>query len=82
MPRLGTVAGAVGLLALVSLFVGVGDVTPASLARAIFDDDGSRHDVLLVLASRVPRTIAILLAGAGTAIAGRIMQLLSRNRFV
>ena len=83
MPRLGVAAGAVGLLAIVSLFVGVGDVTPASLAQAVFGgDDDSRHDVLLVLASRVPRTIAILLAGAGMAIAGQIMQLLSRNRFV
>ncbi len=83
MPRLGAVAGVVGLLTIVSLFVGVGDVTPASLANAVFGaDDGSRHDVLLVLASRVPRTIAILLAGAGMAIAGQIMQLLSRNRFV
>ena len=83
MPRLGVAARAVGLLAIVSLFVGVGDVTPAGLLRAVLsDDDASRQEVLLVLASRVPRTVAILLAGAGMAIAGQIMQLLSRNRFV
>lgn len=83
MPRLLVAAGAVGLLAIVSLFVGVGDVTPAGLLRAVLaDDDGSHQEVLLVLASRVPRTVAILLAGAGMAIAGQIMQLLSRNRFV
>jgi len=83
VPRLLVAAGAVGLLAIVSLFVGVGDVTPAGLLRAVLaDDDGSHQEVLLVLASRVPRTVAILLAGAGMAIAGQIMQLLSRNRFV
>ncbi|NLF04613.1 MAG: iron chelate uptake ABC transporter family permease subunit [Actinomycetales bacterium] len=83
MPRLGVVAGAVGLLALVSLFVGVGDVTPVDLARAVVGGDSAeRHDLLLLLVSRVPRTIAIILAGAGMAIAGQIMQLLSRNRFV
>lgn len=83
MPRLGAVAGVVGLLAVASLFVGVGDVTPADLARAVVSGDTeSRHDLLLVLASRIPRTIAIILAGAGMAIAGQIMQLLSRNRFV
>lgn len=83
MPRLGAFAGVVGLLAVVSLFVGVGDVTPAALARAFVSGDAeSRHDLLLVLTSRIPRTIAIILAGAGMAIAGQIMQLLSRNRFV
>jgi len=81
MPRLGAVAGAVGLLAIVSLFVGVGDVTPAGLWDAVVGGS-ERDDALLVLASRLPRTIAIVLAGAGLAIAGQIMQLLSRNRFV
>lgn len=64
------------LLALASLFVGVSDVSPATL----FGDDGRALQVLLI--SRIPRTIALVLAGAGMAVAGTIMQMLARNRFV
>ncbi len=65
-------------LSVVSLFVGVSDLTPASLVRSLLAGEGA--DVLLV--SRLPRTVAILLAGAGMAVAGMIMQMLARNRFV
>ena len=64
-------------LAFVSLFVGVSDVTPASL---LGPDRAEAWNVLLV--SRVPRTVAIILAGASMAVAGMIMQMLVRNRFV
>ncbi len=62
-------------LALASLFVGVGSLTPAMLLH-----DGEARQ--LVLASRLPRTIAVVLTGAGLAIAGLVMQTLARNRFV
>ncbi|MEZ3160474.1 iron chelate uptake ABC transporter family permease subunit [Microbacterium sp. BWT-B31] len=39
-------------------------------------------DAFVLLASRVPRTVALVLAGASFAIIGLIMQLLTRNRFV
>ncbi|QEW04826.1 iron chelate uptake ABC transporter family permease subunit [Microbacterium lushaniae] len=39
-------------------------------------------DAFILLASRVPRTVALILAGAAFAITGLIMQLLTRNRFV
>lgn len=64
--------------AFVSLFVGVSDVTLAT----VFGPDASGQAVLVMLASRVPRTLALLLAGAGMAVAGLIMQMLARNRFV
>ena len=66
------VAAVVGLLALVvaSLAVGVGDLTAGPDALG------------LLLASRLPRTLAAILAGAGLAIAGLVMQTLARNRFV
>ncbi|GAB2459362.1 ABC transporter permease [Xylanimonas ulmi] len=63
-------------LALASVFIGVSDVTPATLWRG----DGHARDLLTL--SRLPRTVAILLAGASTAVAGVVMQLLVRNRFV
>ncbi|MCV9940644.1 iron chelate uptake ABC transporter family permease subunit [Boseaceae bacterium BT-24-1] len=36
----------------------------------------------ILLASRIPRTLALLLAGAGLAVAGVLMQLVAQNRFV
>lgn len=63
------------LLAVLSLFVGVIDLTPRDLLR---DPEALR----LVALSRFPRTAAVLITGAALAVAGTIMQLLVRNRFV
>ncbi|WP_288799461.1 ABC transporter permease [Arsenicicoccus cauae] len=71
-------AAVVLVLAVWSLFVGVADVTPAALL-----DADRRADALdLIGVSRVPRTVALVLAGAGLAVSGLIMQLLTRNPFV
>ena len=64
------------VLAVASVFIGVSDVTPATLLA----DAGHARDLLTI--SRLPRTAAILLAGAATAVAGVVMQMLVRNRFV
>lgn len=61
-----------GALAVSSLFIGVGEMSLAS----VFENS----QVLVV--SRLPRTIAALLTGASIAVAGVILQLLVRNRFV
>jgi iron complex transport system permease protein len=66
------------LLAVVSLFVGVSDVSPASLLAGGPGNDAA----FLLVASRIPRTIAVLLVGASLGIAGLIMQMLVRNKFV
>lgn len=81
MAALPLACAAVAALAVVSLLVGVSDdVTPARLLAALVgaDDDAAR----LLLVSRLPRTVAVVLAGAGMAVAGMIMQMLVRNRFV
>ncbi|QKV17235.1 ABC transporter permease [Oricola thermophila] len=62
-------------LAVASLFVGVIDVGPAALLR---DPEAAR----LMAISRLPRTLAVLLTGASMAVAGVIMQMLARNRFI
>lgn len=62
------------LLAVVSILTGVG-----SLASGL---DGGGRGWLLIVESRVPRTLALMLAGTGLAVAGTIMQMLARNRFV
>lgn len=67
---------AVILLSFLSLFVGVSRISPLDLL------DFKSEQTEIFLLSRVPRLIAILLAGAGMSIAGLIMQQLSRNKFV
>ncbi|QDL91141.1 iron chelate uptake ABC transporter family permease subunit [Paroceanicella profunda] len=66
------------VLAVVSLFTGVSDVTPASL----LNPDSRARALGVLLESRVPRTLALVLAGMSMAVAGMIMQMLARNRFV
>ncbi|MBG6084529.1 ABC transporter permease [Zhihengliuella flava] len=65
------------VLAAVSLFIGAS--SDASLTGVIAGDDGS---LFLLAASRLPRTVALILAGAALGIAGLIMQMLVRNKFV
>jgi iron complex transport system permease protein len=69
---------AVIALAIVSVFVGVSDVSIASLLSSSAGD----RPMQVLLISRVPRTLAIVLAGASMAIAGLVMQMVVRNRFV
>ncbi|ODT83231.1 MAG: iron ABC transporter permease [Pelagibacterium sp. SCN 64-44] len=66
------------LLAVVSLFVGVSDVSLAGLLAG--GAEGRAMEVFVI--SRVPRTLALVLAGASMAIAGLVMQMVVRNRFV
>ncbi|WP_336041249.1 ABC transporter permease [Acinetobacter dispersus] len=63
-------------LALISLFVGVGEMSLAGLWA------GNPLDWQLFWTSRLPRLMAIVVAGAGLSVCGLIMQSLSRNRFV
>ena len=73
---LAAAAGAVLALAAASMFVGVSDVSlPALLS-------GEQPTVEVFWISRVPRTLAVVLAGMAVAVAGLIMQLMARNRFV
>ncbi|PWJ86461.1 iron complex transport system permease protein [Pseudaminobacter salicylatoxidans] len=76
----GLVAAALllAVLALTSVFVGVGDVSFGTL----FGQEASGQAQQLLLVSRIPRTLAIVLAGMSMAVAGMIMQMLTRNRFV
>lgn len=64
------------MLSLLSLFVGVSHITPMDLLQF------QSEETQIFLISRLPRLLAILLAGAGMSIAGLIMQSLSRNKFV
>ncbi len=61
---------AVGLLLVVSLFTGVYDIFNGDFGLEMF------------AITRIPRTIALVLAGAAMAMCGLVMQLLTQNRFV
>lgn len=64
------------ILSVTSIFIGVTDLSPTDL----FSLTEEQAEVLLV--SRLPRLISILIAGASMSIAGLIMQQLSKNKFV
>ena len=66
------------LLAVASLFVGVSDVSLGTLLSSSPED----RPVQVLLISRIPRTLAIILSGAAMAVAGLVMQMVVRNRFV
>lgn len=64
------------VLIVISISVGVADFSWAKL----FDDTDSSSQLFLV--SRLPRTLALILTGASMAIAGMMMQVVLKNRFV
>jgi iron complex transport system permease protein len=66
------------ILALISLLIGASDL---SLAALFSPQEGERAVQILVV-SRIPRTVALILAGTAMAVAGLIMQMLTQNRFV
>ncbi|PLT33952.1 ABC transporter permease [Bacillus sp. V5-8f] len=64
------------ILSITSLFVGVKDITPLDL----FSLSNDQLEIMMI--SRVPRLVSLILAGASMSICGLIMQQLSRNKFV
>ncbi|MDN4483821.1 ABC transporter permease [Demequina lignilytica] len=72
---LGVAAAVVALLAVASLAVGAATI---DWGAVLTDPEQLR----LVTVSRIPRTAAVILAGAAMAVAGLIMQALTRNRYV
>lgn len=65
-------------LALWSLSVGVSDVS----WNTLWSDSDDDMVAQVLLYSRVPRTLALILAGSAMAVAGLLMQMLARNHFV
>ena len=64
--------------ALLSLGIGVADFSWSPLGTP----EELEGRLILLWASRVPRTLALVCAGAATAVAGLILQMLLRNRYV
>lgn len=66
------------VLALCSLNVGASRMNLLNVLTADPDDRISK----ILFASRLPRTLALMLAGSGLAVAGAMLQMMARNRLV
>ncbi|AVQ33837.1 iron ABC transporter permease [Staphylococcus muscae] len=64
------------VLTVCSLFIGVSSVPISALFT--FND----HQLNILFASRIPRTVSILISGSTLALAGLIMQQMMQNKFV
>lgn len=64
------------ILSLISIFIGVHDIKIVDIFKL------NQEQVNILLISRLPRLISILVAGMGMSICGLIMQQISRNKFV
>lgn len=69
-------AGLLIVLAITSLFVGVADISISDLLES------DAETILLFTISRIPRTVALILAGVGLSVSGLIMQQMTQNKFV
>ena len=76
----GIVLGASLLLGcfLASVALGVADISPGEVFQALTNSDGSTEH-LIIRTVRAPRSITALLVGGAVAVAGAIMQGLTRN---
>lgn len=75
-------AVALAVLAVVlSLGVGARPIPPAVVIDALTAYDPADNDHVVVVAQRIPRTLIGLLAGLALALAGTVMQGLTRNPF-
>lgn len=64
------------ILSLASIFIGVKEVNIGDLLRL------NEEQIQILILSRLPRLISIIVAGMGMSISGLIMQQISRNKFV
>lgn len=64
------------MCAVVSLFVGVADISVADIFH------WNAEKLALISISRIPRTASLILAGVGMSISGVIMQQMTQNKFV
>ncbi|MEO6531136.1 MAG: iron chelate uptake ABC transporter family permease subunit, partial [Specibacter sp.] len=80
-----TAVAAKGKLFEPSLLIGVAIVAALlaiSLFTGVYDIFGGKDGGEMFAVTRIPRTIALVLAGAAMAMSGLVMQLLTQNRFV
>ncbi|WNL39872.1 iron ABC transporter permease [Halomonas sp. PAMB 3264] len=78
---LGLLAGALALLAafMTSVMLGTTPIALSALPRALLHHDPARVDQIILLTERIPRACVAALVGASLAVAGALMQTVTRN---
>ncbi len=66
--------------AVLSICIGTVKITPQQILRALFSGERDTPEARIILYSRLPRTVACILAGAGLAVSGAIIQAVLANR--
>lgn len=83
MTALGKLAVAAACLlacCMLSLSIGARWIAPPSVLDALLHGDSSNIDYLLVSTTRLSRTVTAVIVGASLAVAGALMQAMTRNR--
>lgn len=68
-------------LIMISLSLGVADFSWSGIYQSL-TDQSANSDTALLMISRIPRTLAIILTGVAMAVSGMIIQVVLKNRFV
>jgi len=66
-------------IALLSILYGTKDISTITVWNSIFYFDANNIDHQIIRTSRIPRTLAVILVGAFLAVAGAVMQGITRN---
>lgn len=66
-------------ITIISVLYGSKDISIQTVWQAVFSFDESNVDHQIIVTSRIPRAIAVLFVGAFLAVAGAIMQGITRN---
>ena len=64
------------IMSIISLFVGVSQLSITDIFHL------TKEQLNILLSSRIPRTVSILISGSTLALAGLIMQQMMQNKFV
>ena len=67
------------VVVLLSFVVGARDIAVADVLTALRHGDDGSFESIVVLEQRLPRTVAAVVAGLGLAVAGALMQAVTRN---
>ncbi|MFW6774245.1 iron chelate uptake ABC transporter family permease subunit [Nocardioides sp. CPCC 205120] len=81
-PRLGRSGGGLLDARLIAGILAVAALLALSLFTGVYDVLGGERGAEMFAITRIPRTVALVLAGAAMAMSGLVMQLLTQNRFV
>src|SRR5262245_11778725 len=72
-------AGMLVVVALLSLRIGSIEISTREVWRALFEYDPASYNQVVVRSLRVPRTLIAIGVGGGLAVAGAVMQAVTRN---